>query len=1077
MWGHPELWNDDGTGGMYLPTLFQMVMRGVDGVGSSGDAGAGHGPSHGVAFPDERSGGTRPKPGDPRSGGAGKTSVLRAAYEVFRQYGRLTAEAANADRVAIVVSTRMQRIEVWDGRIGGAYFDSLFEAYNACLYAHRPASFVFTEDATAESLRRFDAVLVVGQRVRLDPELEAALRGSGVPVYYDGGSRADLLEGFTPLPVTFDQVEQDPSAMQDDAAYERFRRYFLAHAAELRKAWDAVVAPVAVCDDPEVLLSERVAGRVRYVWAVDNAVLDLSPGLAWRVGLLMTHRAPLVTKLRLTVPPGHRVIDLLAGEVVPHHGGEITTDLRTVPARLYAIAPAGHRPPAQRLQERFGPHVRDVAIAADGRTAALSCFNWDHNLYGVDLATGRTTWRRRIGHHFASAPKAVARGFAAQGYDLTRAEGYHLYLLDRSGTPTRRFALFGLPKRATDWAVAEWGYDTGINNFAVAPGGSWVATSGDLGLVVFDRAGGERWSREWWADRRTPHRLLALDDSTLLTMNGTTATALRASDGSELWSLTFPGPLGGAVGGGRTVALWSDTDGGRLYVVRDGALRNTIPASFDEIALSADGEFLVTTRGRRLEAFAAGGGLLWTFTGDDLLRRPAISPDGARVAVGSELGTLTVLTRFGDVVAERDVLALPVPAWLPGGDLLVATWMGRVIRFAPGLRPRWERLLAPTETDARAKLLAPEPTPTTRKTGWGNAAPAPLPLTPNLLTDPGALIYNERLTADAPAGRYDWQYPVDLLRDGKAEPPPGPWLPWHAVGSVDSGWFDKLAVVVDAFHTRLRVTGITLAEDPAHPESWLRDVRVQWWDAAAERWRDGPYLLSDAALHSHVLETPLEAARFRFVSTGGGAWPAGNLRLGELVFHGEALGCSHPDAVAGRGLAVLFDEQESDLRTLIYPGRPFTFSHTDAYAGSKSLQLTAAGETGPAFVVPFGHAVPNWDFEIAETPRPGQYRYLQFAWKPMSEATTGMSLLIGRPWPGGGVAVSVGDAAYPDHAVIAEHRLPGPPAAGWTKVVVDLWAVTGGNPPRVRCLGIKSTGGGALFDQLVLGRDRADLPG
>ena len=43
----------------------------------------------------------------------------------------------------------------------------------------------------------------------------------------------------------------------------------------------------------------------------------------------------------------------------------------------------------------------------------------------------------------------------------------------------------------------------------------------------------------------------------------------------------------------------------------------------------------------------------------------------------------------------------------------------------------------------------------------------------------------------------------------------------------------------------------------------------------------------------------------------------------------------------------------------------------------------------PLWTPPFGHAVPNWDFPIAEEPGPGQYRYLQFAWKATSEQTTG----------------------------------------------------------------------------------------
>ena len=348
--------------------------------------------------------------------------------------------------------------------------------------------------------------------------------------------------------------------------------------------------------------------------------------------------------------------------------------------------------------------MRDIALSTDGHSAMLTTFNWDHNLYGIDLDTGETTARSKVGHHFTYAPSTIPGGYAVQGYDLPSAEGYHLYLTDGAGVPQRRFALFGLPKRATDWATAEWGYDTGLNNFAVAPNGSWVASAGDLGLAVWNSAdGSERWAHEWWVERRTPHRLLAQDDDTLITLSGRTATALNTADGSTRWTLTLA--TSGTVGGGlvsadrRTVLVWTDTEGGRLYVIRDGAVANTIATAFDEVAISADGTFVVAAHERLLTAFDTAAGLLWTFTGDDFLRRPTVSTDGSLVAVGSELGTLTVLRRDGTVRARRDLRALPVPAWLPDGDLLVATWMGRVTRFDPDLSPRWQRLLEPTETD------------------------------------------------------------------------------------------------------------------------------------------------------------------------------------------------------------------------------------------------------------------------------------------------------------------------------------------------------------------------------------------
>ncbi|GAB3416297.1 hypothetical protein GCM10027569_38810 [Flindersiella endophytica] len=1082
-WGHPELGNDDGTGGMFLPTLFQMMMCGADGVGASGDASGNHGGSHAVPLPDWRSGGTGPRPGDPRSGGAGKTSVLRAAYDVFREHGSAVAQARSINRVAIVVSTRMQRIEIWDGQIRSAYFDALFEAYNACLYAHRPAAFVFAEDATAQSLTGFSVVLLVGQRVELDPALAEALQAAvdaGVSVWYDGTCRPELVARFNRLPVTFDRIKNDPPALQDDSAYARFRRHFLDHATALREAWGTQVAPVASCDQPEVMLTERQAGDIRYIWAVNNTLLDWEPGLAWRVSLLITHRVPVMANLALPVPPGHKVLDVLAGKVVQPRNGTITADLRTIPARLYAILPPGYHnlpAPSPALEDRFGPHARDIAISDDGHTALVNCFNWDHNLYGLDLTTGQTTWRRKAGHFFTFAPAAHAPGFTVQGFDLSAAEGYHLYLLDDAGELQRRFALFGLPKRGTDWASGEWGYDLGLNNFAAPPSRSWIATSGDLGTTVWTESGTELWSHEGWPHGRAPYRLLALDESTLITCTGGTISGLSATDGTTLWSLsvvTSGDLLGGlACADGGTAVFWSDTDGGRIFVIRDGELVNTIPAAVDELALSGDGTLIAVTASRQLRVFDTDGGLLWAYTGDDHLRRPRISPDGTRIAVGSELGTLIVLNRTGSVLTERDLQALPVPAWLPGGDLLVATWMGRVMRLNADLTPTWERRLRPAERNAAAGLRAPDPTPTIRKTGWGNATTT-MPLSPNLVLDTRALVYAE-LHAGVQPTRLDWQNPLDLLRDGKTDPPPKPWLPWWAVGKVDSGWHDKLTITVDTFRTQIRLDGITFVEDPAHPESWLRDVRLQWWDPVTETWRDGPYLLSDAQYHSHALPQPVEAARFRFATTGGGGWPSGNIRLGELVFHGQQLGCSHPDVVARRPLAVLFDEQESDVKALVGIG-PSAFRYTDAYSGGKCLELKTAGQSGPAYVPPFGHAIPNWNFDITEQPQPGQYRYLQFAWRAKTSATNGMSLLLGLEWPGRATAVSIGDASFPDYTKAGEHTVPGTPSTAWSVVTVDLWAVCNGAPPPIRCLSLLTSGDGAMFDQIVLARTLSDLP-
>ncbi|HLQ46827.1 MAG TPA: hypothetical protein VK137_18930, partial [Planctomycetaceae bacterium] len=230
-------------------------------------------------------------------------------------------------------------------------------------------------------------------------------------------------------------------------------------------------------------------------------------------------------------------------------------------------------------------------------------------------------------------------------------------------------------------------------------------------------------------------------------------------------------------------------------------------------------------------------------------------------------------------------------------------------------------------------------------------------------------------------------------------------------------------------------------------------------------------------IHTHWFDHPIEAAKFRFVTTGGGTWPSGNLRLGELVFHGERLGCSHPDAVAKKPLAVLFDENESDLRSSLKHGHNphFDFLYDGAFSGGKCLSLKQAGTAGALWRPPFGHAIPNWNFEIAEKPQPGQYRWLQFAWKATSPQTTGIGLLIGRNFPAGGYAFTCGDLTIREGAV-ATKQIAGPVPTEWQVVQVDLWDLFHKQPMRIQSLTLHSLGGGAAFDQIVLARNEKDLP-
>ncbi len=296
-WGHPEFWNESGTGDMLFTTLFQMVMRGADGVGVSSGI-----PPWGYQMGD-----------DPRNTSAGIPTAFRACNRLLAQYGNWCMTLKNCDSIAIPVSGRMARIDQWGG-IGGQHFTRLYEAYNACLYALYPASFVYVEDMKPDTLAQYKAVLLIDQRVELEPALADALaqaRKAGVRIFADGTCRSELLTGVTPLALSCNRVEKDPSVWQDDGAYYRFPQYFRAHAQVLRQALAPVCPPVAEVENPEILLSARSSGAGRFLFLVNNTMLDMPPALLWRMNMYIANRLPLVAPVKFPASAG-AVYDVFA---------------------------------------------------------------------------------------------------------------------------------------------------------------------------------------------------------------------------------------------------------------------------------------------------------------------------------------------------------------------------------------------------------------------------------------------------------------------------------------------------------------------------------------------------------------------------------------------------------------------------------------------------------------------------------------------------------------------------------------------------------------------------------------------
>jgi len=989
-WAHPEVWNDAGTGDQIIPTLFMLAMRGADGVGSSDGV-----PRWGV-FQD-----------DPRTSASALPSVMRAVNSFFRSYGPMLAALENDDPVALIASRRMFAIDQWGAGVMGTHFARLFEAYLACLAAHRPARVVFSDDLTPASLRGFRAVVLVDQRVELEPETLAALAGAraaGVPVFHDGTCRREVVAPFMPLGTSFDKLEKDPNPAGDDSACLRLREIIRSHLPAVRRAL-AAVPPAARLESEQILVSRRRAEKARYLFFVNNTLHDLDPAHMWRMTLFVTSLVPVATVAEAGEAPA--IYDVLAMRRVETPEGRVTVDLRNVPARLLAVLPAAidgvalrassslsagqstawqaqvvdadgrpieaviplrlrlidargrvieeqfvavgsagrqgmlrvplntpdgrctleavelfsgarsaldidiapaalplalddgdYRPPARRpaetlapraaapaspAQQLFGPHVRDLVISPDGSLALASAMNWDRNLHAIDTATGRTVWTGRAGHYFAFAPEALDGAFAVQGFDFASVEGYHLYLLDRAGRAYRRFAAYCLPRRLPHRFVPAIVRDP-ISGFTCAPDGSWVASAGDLGLVVWDRNGTQLWSQDWWKESRRWARLAALGNDALLVATSSAAAAHAARDGKPLWRADLP--AGGEVRllrlsrDRRTAAIFTSADGGRLVIIRDGRiLANHLTPALD-VALSPDGQRAAVTTGAQLKCYSADAGLLWIAGGDDVLRYPRFSHDGRRIAACSELGTLHVFDDSGSPLHRQDLGALGVGAFLPDGHMLLATWAGRVLRLDENFRQRWATALLPADGPVSSGLVA-DPTPTSRPPPWGNALPEPLPIRPNLLTETRAKI--SFVPTGSWGGAAKFVHDPALLADGRAEAPPSPWLAWDKVGFFAETSPNNY-ILIDAGAVSMKVTAITLFEDPAHPESWLREAVLECYNAAEQTWQPVATMLSDAPVHSHRLDRPAVSSRFRIALPWG---VVGNIRLAEIVLHGE----------------------------------------------------------------------------------------------------------------------------------------------------------------------------------------------
>jgi hypothetical protein len=170
-----------------------------------------------------------------------------------------------------------------------------------------------------------------------------------------------------------------------------------------------------------------------------------------------------------------------------------------------------------------------------------------------------------------------------------------------------------------------------------------------------------------------------------------------------------------------------------------------------------------------------------------------------------------------------------------------------------------------------------------------------------------------------------------------------------------------------------------------------------------------------------------------------------------IAFLREAYGPLPPPALT------LFDDDPAFLALLNEGEGKASLETADRHAGAASLRMAPLQRSSAK--------LPGWEHRIVETPGPGEYRYLRFAWKSVRGQGIMIELAGNGQWP---------PAEKPQWRYYAGKNTTGwaavevaaQPPAEWTVVTRDLWKDFG----TFTVTGIAPTamGGDGLFDRIEL---------
>jgi putative heme-binding domain-containing protein len=172
-----------------------------------------------------------------------------------------------------------------------------------------------------------------------------------------------------------------------------------------------------------------------------------------------------------------------------------------------------------------------------------------------------------------------------------------------------------------------------------------------------------------------------------------------------------------------------------------------------------------------------------------------------------------------------------------------------------------------------------------------------------------------------------------------------------------------------------------------------------------------------------------------------------------LAYLREAFGPAPPSKV------VLFDDEPSFVDSLTEGGGGASLAADDPFSGKASLAVTPPQR--------YSGQIPGWRYRIAESPGPGEFRYLRWAWKCRGGDGAMIELASRGAWP---APESPERRYYSGKNTTAwkAREVSADPPAEWTVVVVDLWKDCG----ELILTGIAPTamGGEARLDRIELSR-------